>query len=264
MLARRLHLDGLTRRAVLSEFEKTLRASTRCGVMCEAMKDEYETKYGVESVIMRHGIHPDKWRLSARETTGKKQFVIGFAGSLYAVNEWEALLSALSKLDWQIDGRDIIVRLMGPGIDFRETRSKRHIEYLGLLSSVDEVIEMMSQVDVAYLPYWFDEFHQLFVRQSFPTKLATYLAAGRPVFFHGPEDSSPAHFFRRFPVGLCCHSMEESDIIECLRRFAIDREFYAMATAAGRAALDQELNLHVFLRQFAKLIGVTKNQLLPI
>ncbi len=259
-----LRLDRFTRRGILSEFEKALRASARCGVMCEAMKDEYEKKYGVESVILRHGIHPDKWRPSAKEATGKKQFVIGFAGSLYAVSEWEALLSALSKLDWQIDGRDIIVRLMGPGTDFRGTRSKMHIEYLGFLSSVDEVIEMMSQVDIAYLPYWFDESYHSFVRLSFPTKLATYLAAGRPVFFHGPEDSSPAKFFRRFPVGLCCHSLEESDIIECLRRFAIDREFYTMATAAGRAALEQELNLRVFLQQFAKLIGIEENQLLPM
>ena len=260
----RFHLDRLTRRAILSEFGKALRASARCGVMCEAMKDEYETKYGTESVVMRYGIHPDKWRPSASETTGKKQFVTGFAGSLYAVSEWKALLSALSKLDWQIDGRDIIVRVMGHGMDLRGTTSEMHIEYLGSLSSVDDVIEKMSHVDVAYLPIWFDESYRLFVRQSFPTKLATYLAAGRPVFFHGPEDSSPAHFFRRFPVGLCCHSMEEPDIIECLRRFASDREFYATATAAGKAALEQELSLHVFLRQFAMLIGVATNQLLPI
>jgi len=130
--------------------------------------------------------------------------------------------------------------------------------------SVEETIDLMAGVDVTYLPYWFDESYRLPARLSFPTKLATYLASGRPVLFHGPEDSSPSKFFRRFPVGLCCHSLKESEIIECLHRFATDREFYAMATSAGQTALDQELDLRVFLKRFAMLIGIEESELLPI
>jgi len=257
------NLDGLSRRFLLREFENVLRASVRCSVVSEEMQNEYEKRYGVESVILRHGIHPDKIMPPAKGLNKKKQFVIGVAGTFQG--EWQPLLSALSKLDWQIDGRDVIVRSMGRRVDLNfHSQGKMHFEYLGWRSSVEEVIELLSQVDITYLPYWFDEFHRLFVRLSFPTKLPTYLAAGRPVLFHGPEDSSPARFFRRFPVGLCCHSLEESKIIECLHRFATDREFYAMATEAGQAALDQELNLRVFLRLFATLIGIEEGELLPI
>jgi hypothetical protein len=137
------------------------------------------------------------------------------------------------------------------------------IEYLGW-QSPEKTIELMSQVDVTYLPYWFDRSHSLSVRLCFPSKLTTYLAAGRPVLFHGPKDSSPAHFFSRFPVGLCCHSLEEPEIIESLRRFIIDRKFYALATQAGQAALDQELDLRVFRRRFATLIGIEEEELFSL
>ena len=260
--SQRLCVDTLSRRSLLRKFKNTLRASVRCGVMSEAMQSEYEKRYGVESVIMRHGIHPNRRKLPAKGPTGQERFVIGFAGGLYVLREWQALLSALSKIGWRIDGRDIVVRLMGHGANLRAD-SSMHIEYLGW-RSVEETIDLMSEVDVTYLPYWFDESYRLAVRLCFPTKLTTYLASGRPVLFHGPEYSSPASFFRRFPVGLCCHSLEESKIIECLYRFATDKEFYAAATAAGQEALDQELDLRVFLQRFATLIGIEESELLPI
>ncbi|MBC8233438.1 hypothetical protein H8E77_28145 [bacterium] len=255
-------LDRISRRSLLREFEKVMRASVRCGVISEEMQSEYEKEYGVESVIMRHGIHPNRRKPPAKEPTGEKQFVIGFAGSLYAAREWRALLSALSKLDWRIDGLDITVLVVGNYADFL-LQDKAHIKYLGW-RSIEETIDLMSEVDVTYLPYWFDESYRMAVRLCFPTKLTTYLASGRPVLFHGPEDSSPASFFRRFPVGLCCHSLEESRIIECLYQFATDKEFYAAATDAGQAALEQELDLRVFLRRFATLIGIDEGELLPI
>jgi hypothetical protein len=254
--------DRFSRRIVLREFEKVLRMSVRCSVASEGMGDEYKKRYGIEPVVLIHGVHPSMRKPPAKELTGEKQFVIGFAGSLYARREWQALLSALSKADWQIEGHDVTVRFLGRNASFH-AEGKVRIEYLGW-RSFEETVELMSQVDVAYLPYWLDESYSLSVRVCFPNKLTAYLAAGRPVLFHGPEDSSPARFFRRFPVGLCCHSLEESEIIESLRRFITDREFYAAATQAGQVALDQELDLRVFRQRFATLIGVDEGALLPL
>lgn len=261
-LALDLRFDGLSRHILLQEFERVLRASVRCGVASEGMQDEYRERYGIKSVVLILGAHPNLRRPPAKEPNSDKQFIIGFAGSMYAGQPWQALLSALSSINWRIDGRDVIVRFMGPGIH-AQAEGRAHIEYLGWRSH-EETVRLMSQVDVAYLPYWFDEPHSLAVRLCFPGKLPTYLAAGRPVLFHGPQDSSPARFFHRFPVGICCHSLEESEIISSLRRFATDREFYALATQAGQTALDEELGLHVLRRHFAALIGIEESQLLPL
>ena len=249
----------LSRHNLLREFEKVLRMSVRCGVASEGMGEEYKKRYGIEPLVLIHGAHPGLRRPPAKKLTSEKQFIIGFAGSFYARREWQALLSALSKVNWQIEGREVTIRVL-TNSRFNPRGAKRHIEYLGW-RSLEETVELMSQVDVTYLPYWFDESHNLSVRLCFPNKLTTYLAAGRPVLFHGPEDSSPARFFHRFPVGLCCHSLEEPEIIKSLKRFITDREFYALAARTSQAALDQELNLQVFRRRFAALMGIAEDEL---
>jgi hypothetical protein len=256
-------MDVFSKKLLLHEFAKTLHAADRCSVASEGMQEEYKRRYGIESVVLIHGVHPDLRRPAAKKLNRADQFVIGIAGSLYAVQEWQALLSALSSVDWRLDGREVSLRLLGSDIWVHAPPGKMHIEYLGW-RSLEETIDIMSQVDVTYVPYWFDKNYSLAVRLCFPNKLTTYLAAGRPVFFHGPEDSSPASFFRRFPVGLCCHSLEPKEIIQSLMRFVSDEEFYARAAAAGQVALDQELNLRVFLDHFAHLIGIDKGDLLPI
>jgi hypothetical protein len=257
-----LEADRRSHRIAMHEFERVLLMSDRCGVASEWMGEEYRKRYGIEPVVLIHGIHPDMKKAPAEELVNNKQFTIGFAGSLYAFYEWQALISALSKTSWQIERRDVIIRFLGakapPGL-----HNGMPIEYLGW-RSVEETIELMSKVDIAYLPYWFDKSHSLSVRLCFPNKLSTYLAAGRPVLFHGPRDSSPARFFRRFPVGLCCHSLEEGEIVKAIRRFIADREFYALAAQACQVAFDTGINLRIFRRRFANLIGIAEEQLLPM
>ena len=191
------------------------------------------------------------------------QFVIGFAGSLYASREFEALLAALARVDWRIDGHDVKVKLMGHhGSCSLIGRSRMNLEYLGW-RSLEETVDLLAETDVAYLPYWFDPAFSDSVRLCFPNKLTTYLTAGKPVLFHGPADSAPARFFRRFPAGLCCHSLEAPAIIECLRRFVGDRDLYQSAACASQDALDQELNERAFVSHFADLIGVDPADLTP-
>ena len=261
-LAMERGFDRFSRRNLLREFEKALRSSTMCSVASEGMAEEYKRRYDIESVVLIHGVHPNLMKPPAKELTSQKQFTIGFIGWLYAFDAWQALLAALSKVNWQIEGHTVIIRMLSNAINVRATDSM-HIEYLGW-RSLEETVGLMSTVDVTYLPYWFDRRYSLSVRLCFPNKLATYLAAGRPVLFHGSEDSSPARFLNRFPAGLCCHSLEETEIINRLSRFITDTGFYASAAQATQAALDQELNLAIFRQRFAALIGIAEGELLPL
>jgi hypothetical protein len=254
--------DWFSRRNLLRDFDRELRSSSATSVASEQMAKEYGKRYGIKPIVLIHGLHPNMIKPPARELTSEKEFIIGFIGTLYAFDAWQALLSALSEVNWRIEGRNVIIRVLSGAIAVTSL-DRMHIEYLGW-RSIEETIELMSQVDVTYLPYWFDERHSLSVRLCFPNRLATYMAAGRPVLFHGPEDSSPAHFLRRFPAGLSCHSLESSVIIENLRRLVVDRELYANATQAGQSALNEELNLQVFRQRFAALIGIDESELIPM
>lgn len=260
-LAVTLGMGSLPSRSLLKSFGSALRASVACSVISENMKEEYQRQYNVKALIMRHGVHPNLVRPPAKEI-GEDRIVIGIAGSIYAEREWQAFLSALASVDWSIGKRQVVVKVLSSNFDIR-AENKMHVEYLGW-RSFEETIAIMSQVDITYIPYWFERSQSPAARLSFPTKLATYLAAGRPVLYHGPQESSVAQFIARFSVGLSCHSLQAPDIIATLNRFVADKELYARAADQTRVAVEEELSLHVLRRRFSELMGITERDLVPL
>ena len=254
-------LDRLSRRVAQRDFDRALSTARRCAVMSEAMRDEYSARYGVDAIITRQGVKPEDRLPIATQPNDNGRFVIGFSGTMYAVREWQALLSALGRADWCIGGREVIVRALTTAMK-GTVPGRANIEWLGW-RPMSETVRLLSESDVNYLPYWFDDAHRTAVRLCFPSKLSPYLASGRPVFFHGPADSSPPRFFEHYPVAVCAHSLDESEIIAALQRVATDRASYHRAGAAIDAAIDEELNINIFRRRFAELIGISEHDLLP-
>lgn len=256
---------GLTsarsRMPYLRRFAGAMRRSVRCGVMSEAMAATYAEAYGTSPVIMRHGIAARRWRAPVRQVDHSADLLIGYAGSLYARKEWDALLAALHSVNWKVADRTVSIRIFCDNIRI-SSRVPVRIEFRGW-NSVEETTLGLSVTDLCYLPYWFDKEHQITARLAFPTKLTTYLASGSPVLFHGPSDASPARFLARYPAGVSCHSHEPHDIIAALTRL-VDPDFRAHAAGAMSRACEEELGLHVFRKRFADLVGVPDSYLNPI
>ncbi len=255
------HFDKFTRRFVLSAFDATLRQADKISVMSEEIGAEYTSIYHTPTVVMRHGIHENLRKPPQTANPQQAEFVIGYAGSLYAESEWGALIAALSSVDWQMAGRRIKIRFMGDKFPFPKY-TPVNIEYLGW-RSLEETIELLAEVDIAYLPYWFDAYFKDWVRLCFPTKLTTYLTAGRPVLYHGPQESSPAHFMRKYPIGVCCHSLQPDEILASIRTLMTDTALYNQSTQMGAVAIREELSLPIFLARFAAFMGITEGQLVP-
>jgi hypothetical protein len=131
------------------------------------------------------------------------------------------------------------------------------------LSLADALTELAS-TDVAYVPYWFDRGHARAAQTSFPNKISAYVAAGVPVFYHGPRESSPADFLQRYPVGQSCHSLDAADIQRTLRTLLFDRALRESFARARQCVLEECLGLEAMLRRFAELLGIERDQLLPL
>lgn len=258
-VAGKAKLDDPSRRSLLGDFDRALRASIRCGVASEGMADEYQRLYGIEPIVQIHGMRPSLWQPPSEELTPKKELILGFAGSVYTQAGWQALFEALDTTDWEIGGRAVHLRILGHGAEFFTHWSDK-VELLGW-RTLEETVQILAQTDVTYLPYWFTEAHADSFRLCFPNKLTTYLAAGKPVFYHGPAGSSADRFFQRFPAAIKCHSHDPSEILDALRELVQDPESYAAKTRAGRRALREELSLGVFRRRFASLIGIDETVL---
>jgi hypothetical protein len=251
------HYWGITGRSldrVLDNFGDAIRASERCGVASQEMKERYESQYGTPCVPMIHGLPSTEWLAPTGMRPPNEPFVIGYAGSLYARDEWDALMHALGESGWRVGGRPVVIRVLSTAVDLRATGPAR-VEFLGWHSTTD-AMRMLAGCDVCYVPYWFGAEFRSAVELSFPNKVSLYLASGRPIFFHGPRESTPASFLARWPVGVSSHSLEANDILRALTTAALDSDFHAQAAESIPKVLRAELGLHVFRERFAELLGV--------
>ena len=231
---------GMRSTRVMHRFGDAIRGSVRCAVASSEMKEAYERRYGTPCVPMIHGLPESQWIPPTGMRPPNEPFVIGYAGSLYARREWDALIAALGAARWRIGGRDTIVRVLAAGLDVRVTGPAR-IEFLGWHSTTDAV-KILSDCDVCYVPYWFDEAFRPGVELSFPNKVSLYLAAGRPILYHGPERATPTRFLERWPVGVSCHSLEPQPIADALTRRRDRRtRFTTVPRPRSRESLRAEL-----------------------
>lgn len=254
-------LRGAALEGLLHAFGDALARSDRCAVMSDEMGLAYQRAYGTPWVVMQHGIARRWWRQPARAPS-RDRLTIAFAGSLYARAEWNALLTALAGVQWRVANREVVVRFLGTRLD-AESATPARIEFLGWRDRAD-TLALLAESDVCYLPYWFSPEYAEVVRQAFPTKLPTYLAAGRPVFLHAPADSSPARFFDRYRVGVRCSSLEPRQIIAALEALVGDAEGYRRASAAGRVGLEECFDLGIFRARAAEWLGVEQHLLEPV
>ena len=247
-------IEGRSLDRLLARFGDAIRASARCAVASTEMGVAYEARYGTPCVPMIHGMPESQWITPTGMRSPGDPFVIGYAGSLYARTEWDALMAALSSVGWKIRAREVVVRVLSSSLEVRASGPVR-VEFLGWHSTTD-ALRVLSQCDVCYVPYWFDRAFQSGVELSFPNKVSLYLAAGRPIFFHGPRESTPTRFLERWPVGVSSHSLDPEMIIAALTTAATDARFHDRAAAAIPDALGGELGMHVFRRRFAEFLGV--------
>jgi hypothetical protein len=255
------YMDPWTTRGVLRRFKSVLQRSRRVAVASEGMAEAYASKYQIRGIPLIHGLHPSLWRTPAQPTAHKVAHVVGFAGSLHCKTEWNALVAAID--DWnRSEAVPIRVRFIGQFPRFG-ARKAQFVEHVGSVS-LPEAIDAIAATDVAYVPYWFDRRRAWAAKTAFPSKLSAYVAAGVPVLYHGPVDSSPAIFLRRYPVGMSCHSLQSEEIRRTLHTLLCDQRVRHSATIERRRALDEQLGAEAMLRRFADVIGVDRALLLPV
>jgi glycosyltransferase involved in cell wall biosynthesis len=246
-------LDRLTARRSLRGFVEALRDSRSIAVIGESMQEEYRRLYGVASVVVRHGVAPDTAKAMAVEPIPGAALRIGFAGSVSARSAFDLFLETLDRMDWRIDGRPVSLRLLGPRFDLRSSVPRR-IECLGW-RSVEESIRLLGECEINYLPQPFERDLEPFTRLSFPSKLTTYLAAGRPLVLHAPPEASLVPFNQRHGFAVGCEALD-SGILEASLRCAADPGIGARCVAAAREVLSAEFSRERFRADFARFLDV--------
>ena len=211
----KMRLDPVSQHRLLDDFAKTIQNARGVVTVSQPMTETYRQRYGVESRPMVFCPPLENWLPLQMPRENHDRFRIVFAGSLYCWREWNAFLDAV-ELRVRSNAKQKI-EVVCIGNQSRWAKPRDWVEYLPIQPAA-EAAKMINGSDLAYLPYWMDKRHRFFVNTAFPSKLPFYTAAGTPVFFHGPEQSTPAAFLNEYPLGVCCHSLEPTEICSVLDR----------------------------------------------
>lgn len=183
----------------------TVRSVDTFDVISTGMRDRYkenylETGFVCHRYLTKDSITPlDLEVLKCEYETG---VVVGHIGSVYDANDLWTMAKVLKSYGANT-GQSVKLRLWGCHL-------KPHQVPEGLQDIFDfrpplpedEIIPMLKLCDCVYASYSMAMPMRVFSQTSLPTKLTTYVQAGRPIIGHGPSKSSLAEFLEKTDLGL--------------------------------------------------------------
>lgn len=174
--------------------EKSIRSSRGCLTVSDALQGYIlSVNPDVPVQIARVPVCIQSESAASVASHHDTEFRIGFAGSVTSPAELEGLQQALDHVGWRLGNREVVVRLLGSRYVLSSSHPRR-VEYRGFMPTTAEAERALAECDVTFLPQPFEPAKRSLAEYSFPTKLSTYLAAGRPVLIHAPKYSSLANF----------------------------------------------------------------------
>lgn len=239
---------------LLRQFEETMKHCQGCFAASWAMAEEYNRDYGVRAIDFIPSLSASYAKAPAKSITSEAELVFAMAGQLYAIDEWNAFLSLHNSLNWKIKGRTIKILLLGKhdGLEIPSWAAGK-VHKVGWVSQ-EEAVSICNSADILYCPYWFSPDFEKEARLSFPSKLTTYLASGRPVLFHGPEYASPARYLKKYDAGYFCCSNAEDELLKCIVDIIDDPERYARIAQNGSRVFSEQMTLPNMKRRFEEFI----------
>ncbi|MGC0320820.1 glycosyltransferase involved in cell wall biosynthesis [Bradyrhizobium sp. USDA 326] len=249
-------VDRLNRRWDLAAFDRTMRAATTCAAASWAMAGQYEELYGTPSQAIIASLDRSIARRPelALRTTG--ELVIGMAGQFYANEEWLALVRALELARWQVAGRRVTIRVFGHQRPI--AIPDNHLDFLGWQSQAKSVELLSNTCDILYCPYPYATSMADVARLSFPSKIPTYLAAGRPILFHGPDYAGPAQYLKSTGAGFICRSMDPDAVYDGLMHLVEDAQLYACLALSAQESFMADFTLERMEAGVREFLGYQK------
>ncbi len=246
--------DPFCRRLLLVRYREALHAALRISTVSEAMQADYRRRYHLTSSILRHG-HEAAAGVAAPEQRRREDVLVGFAGNVYGEDAWRSFLAACARIN--AEGRLPPIKIMVFGSEgFPYPHPGVEVILAGWLPE-DAMLRRLAATDFCYLPYWFTPEKRRHAEFSFPTKFTTYLAAGRPVLYHGPAYAGITRTIRQYSLGTLVCSLDLEEVVSSLDKFIADAAGRQACSRAASAAFQTEFNGDKMRGNFAELIGVS-------
>jgi hypothetical protein len=234
-------VDRFNRRWDLALFDRTMRRAITCAAASWAMASHYEQRYGTSSQAIIASLDRSVARRPGPKLRASNELCIGMAGQFYASDEWLRLVWALEHARWQVAGRKVVVRVLGH--QRPEGIREENLDFLGWQPQEKAVDLLSSTCDILYCPYPFAASMDDVAKLSFPSKIPTYLAAGRPVLFHGPVYSAPALYLKDRGAGFVSRAIDPDAVYDGLLHLVEDEALYERLARGAQEAFVADFTL---------------------
>lgn len=246
------------------QFEKTLRAAQRVGVISDYMGEAYQQRYGVQTTTLYIGVEAEKC-LAPRCPDPSGDCVIITLGSQNSSQNWVLLIAAVKQLNsWT--GRQKF-RILHIGDLSNDLPRSAEVEVTSWLPE-EGFLRQLERADICFLNSSFDSYNAEVGRLSFPLKVHSYILAQRPILALGPEDSAVVRFVRDHQAGTVCTQSElagdrfagarddgryGSDLASVIQSLSTDSA-QCVSALAGLARLRETFNRELFFETFESFI----------
>ena len=172
------------------------RANVRYAISRE-MAAHYEESFGRSWDVVHNGVRRD----SLPQTNGSskpRQVLLAGDVNVFRFDAVIAFAEAIERHNRR-NGRSIEFTVMGDVAEQHRASLSGLVRMLKRRSH-SECLDAMKAADLLYLPLAFGKKSSRISRYSLPTKLPEYLAAGRSVFFHAPQESAVFRVAERYDL----------------------------------------------------------------
>ena len=207
----------LVRRLQLSVFKSCISASSKHLAGSPKMADWIEKKFHVTTLFVSNCC---SILASKNEDVVQNDKNTSGALYLYTGNLTPCRHLSLNVLSHHLHPGSRLV-VYAPPEQIRDFNLDSRIEVHSSVSQ-DEMPMIYNQADVLVHVESFDDSSMGFARYSLSTKVAEYLATGKPILYYGPKDIGVGDFFYR--TGCAYAAYDESEIDLAISRLEVDSE----------------------------------------
>lgn len=182
-------------------FRRTLRGAARVYAVSDEMRHHLERDLGVESEVQLPATDPDP--IPRREVDNgeaeRTRICLAYAGTLSASLDGLRTLAALLRTHENPPAGYCELHIFAPVHPswLRSAGLGPPTVVARGWTAQSELQPALAEADILFLPYSFERIDEGITRLSFPSKLADYLAVGKPVLLFGPHYSPVVRYARR-------------------------------------------------------------------
>jgi len=211
----------------------------------EILTDDLRSRYGVDSTVLHLPCDLDEYeRLvsdCAEDDANTQEVSIVYTGAIYDAH-FDAFRNLLRAVE--IVKRKITVHIYAAQ-DPRELAAKG-IDGPVVLHNHRPNSEMpcvQRRADILFLALAFNSPYPAIVRTAAPSKLAEYLASGRPILCHAPHDSFISWYFRKHECGVVVDEDDPARLAKGIELILSDAQLCRrlIANAYERARTDFDI-----------------------